>query len=62
MTDDISGDWRIARGCEGGACVEVGTVNGVPCVRDTTDRGGTVLSFPAGAWTAFTGGLKAGAA
>jgi hypothetical protein len=36
----------------GGACVEVASADGV-MVRDTTDRDGMTLEFPASAWTAF---------
>lgn len=39
-----------------GGCVEV--ASGV-LVRDTTDRDGGMLTFTAGAWTAFLGTVKA---
>ena len=65
--------WRKSTysGNNGAECVEVGTaVPGVggQCVarqgvvvRDTTDRAGAVLSFPAGAWQAFAATLHADA-
>ena len=59
MESSMSGDWRTARTCEGGACIEV--ADGI-LVRDTADRDGTVLGIGAAAWTAFTTAVKGGAA
>ena len=42
-----------------GACAEVGHGSGVVAVRDSADRGGLVLAFPAAAWAAFTARLGA---
>jgi hypothetical protein len=52
--------WRKASysGNNGGNCVEVGQASGTIAVRDTTDRGGAVLSIPGSAWQRFTDGLK----
>lgn len=52
-------DWRKSThsGANGGDCVETATGHGVILVRDTTDRGGLILSVPAAAWTAFLGTL-----
>jgi Domain of unknown function (DUF397) len=51
--------WRVATYTGGnGNCVEVADATRVVLVRDTKDRGGAVLSIPAGAWQAFTDGLK----
>jgi hypothetical protein len=56
------GTWRKASFSNSqGACVEVGTGDGVG-VRDTTQEGvpgRTELEFSAAAWSAFTGRLKA---
>lgn len=41
-----------------GECVEAGNGSRVVLVRDTTDRGGPVLTFSAGAWAEFTSGLS----
>ncbi len=60
MNGEAGSDWRRSSRCEGGACVEAGSVPGAVLVRDTTDRGGTVLAYPAGAWRAFTVALRAG--
>ncbi|WP_020576964.1 DUF397 domain-containing protein [Actinopolymorpha alba] len=39
-------------------CVEVAPVDGGVAVRDTKDRQGPVLTFPAGEWKAFTSSVK----
>lgn len=51
--------WRKSSfsGGNGGQCVEVAAAGAV-LVRDTTDRGGAVLSIPATAWKAFAASLK----
>ncbi len=41
----------------GGSCVEVASGDGV-LVRDTTDRDGVTLEFPAGTWAAFVTRLR----
>jgi hypothetical protein len=52
---EIGEDYRkSSRSIGNGACVEAGNVPGAVLVRDTTDRTGPVLSFPAEAWAAFT--------
>ena len=53
------GDWRKSTysGGNGGDCVEVAASDTV-LIRDTTDRGGFMLSVPAGAWTAFLATLR----
>jgi hypothetical protein len=53
-------DWRKSSysGSNGGNCVEVGTAAPAVLVRDTTNRDGGTLSVSAGAWRAFTDGLK----
>ena len=51
--------WRKSShsGDNGGECVEVATAEAV-LVRDTTDRTGTVLTFSADAWHAFTATIR----
>jgi hypothetical protein len=45
----------------GGACVEVASdLPGIVAVRDSKDKDGPELSFPAEAWSAFTAGIKDG--
>lgn len=55
----MESNWRKSSysGDNGGACVEVATADAV-LVRDTTDRSGPVVTFPVGAWHAFTATIK----
>ena len=47
--------WRKStRSTYNGNCVEAADAGGAVLVRDTADRGGVTLAFPAGAWAAFT--------
>jgi Domain of unknown function (DUF397) len=56
-------DWRKSSwSFPNGNCLEAGNVPGAVLVRDTTDRDGTVLAYPAAAWQAFTMALRAGEA
>jgi len=51
--------WRTASYTGGnGNCVEVADTTRVVMVRDTKDRGGGTLAFPADAWQRFTSKLK----
>ena len=54
------GDWRKSSYSDGngGACIETAAGAGAVLVRDTTDRDGTTLSIPAGAWQRFTASLR----
>jgi len=61
------GVWRTSTrsgsgGGGGGNCVEVGADETHVLVRDSKDRDGGLLAVSAGAWAAFTGVLKDGAA
>jgi hypothetical protein len=55
----MESSWRKSSysGDNGGECVEVAT-SGAVLVRDTTDRGGPVLTFTADTWRAFTTTIK----
>lgn len=55
----MESNWRKSSysGDNGGACVEVATADAV-LVRDTTDRGGPVVTFTIDAWRAFTAAIK----
>lgn len=59
--EGISADWRKSTfsGTNGGQCVEVGTAAVGVVVRDTTDRAGASLAFPAGAWRALLSEVRA---
>ena len=52
-------DWRKSTfsDANGGACVETASANAVIMVRDTTNRDGVTLAFPADAWQRFTSEL-----
>jgi uncharacterized protein DUF397 len=54
------GEWRKSSfsSSNGGACLETASGHGVVLVRDTTDRTGTMLSVPAGAWETFLGTIR----
>lgn len=61
--DVTSAMWRKSSysGGNGGNCVEVAGLPDESCaVRDSKDREGTILVFPAAEWRAFTAGIKAG--
>jgi hypothetical protein len=55
-----SAPWRKSSysGTNGGDCVEAADLGGRILVRDTTDRGGVVLSISPDAWLRFAGTLR----
>jgi hypothetical protein len=57
----VSPSWRKSSYSNNGgtACVEVGTATTGVLVRDTTNRAGAVLAFPASAWWALLAGIRA---
>jgi len=51
--------WRKSRrSMNNGNCVEAGVAESVVIVRDTTDRRGGMLVFPAATWREFTNSLR----
>ena len=51
--------WRVATYTgSSGSCIEVGDVERAILVRDTKDRDGGTLTFPASTWQSFTNSLK----
>ena len=57
--DEIK-DWRTARACDGGACLEAGSGPGFVAVRDRAlGVESPVLRFGGGGWAAFVRRLKA---
>ena len=54
-------NWRKAtRSVNNGACVELASAGAQVLVRDSTNRGGMVLSYSADGWRAFLAAAKAG--
>lgn len=53
-------NWRKSTysGGQGGECVEVASIPERVAVRDTTNRAGDTLAFPAATWQAFVTALK----
>lgn len=49
--------WRKSSFSSLSECVEAGNGAQAVLVRDTADRGGAVLTFPPGAWSAFTASI-----
>lgn len=61
MNEPEGDDWRKSSlSFSNGNCAEVATRRdgGGVLVRDTQDRGGTVLAFTPGAWRAFLAALR----
>jgi hypothetical protein len=56
----MSSEWRKSSysGGDTGSCVEVAAAGAV-LIRDTTDRGGPMLSVSAAAWRSFLSGIRA---
>lgn len=62
--DAKSGDeptWRSARRCDGGACVEIGTVGESVLVRSSRDADGVCVTLSREEWREFVAGVKDGA-
>jgi hypothetical protein len=62
VTKDQAYDWRTSTHSIGnGQCVQVADrPDGDLAVRDSKDRSGPILSFPATSWRAFVASIKAG--
>lgn len=58
---EVTVNWRrSSRSMSDGNCVEVGNVHCAIAVRDTVDRAGCELRYPAKAWQVFVGRVKDG--
>ena len=58
---EAAGNFRKSSASKSGNCAEVASLPaGTVLVRDTTDRSGPVLSFPAATWERFTAKVKRG--
>jgi len=53
--------WRIARSCDGGACVRVAPSGEMVVIGDSKNPDGPVLFYPAAAWNRFVRDVKNGA-
>ena len=62
LCDADPGFRKAAGSMANGNCAEVGNAPAGVLVRDTKDRDGTVLAYPATTWRAFLADMKAGAA
>jgi hypothetical protein len=58
--DTLDPQWRKSSrsGGNGGACVEVGQLDGSVLVRDSKTENGPELPFSYGAWAGFVAALK----
>jgi hypothetical protein len=56
---EVADPWRTSSYTGTGVnCVEVASPGRVIVVRDSKDRAGGTIAFPAGAWARFTASLK----
>ena len=52
--------FRTSSFCASGECLEVGQLDGLIILRDSTRPRGTQLRYGAGTWRSFIGEIKAG--
>ena len=52
--------WRTARRCDGGACVEIGTLGESVLVRSSGEAGGIYVTLSREEWQEFVAGVKDG--
>ena len=52
--------WRVARSCQGGACVRVARAGEMILIGDTKYPDGDVLTYSVGEWRDFVTGIKQG--
>jgi len=52
--------WHLGRQCEGGACVEIGTLGESVLVRGSTDPEGNCVKLTREEWRVFVAGVKSG--
>ena len=52
--------WRIARRCNGGACVRVAVAGETVLIGDSKSPEGPVLSYSRAEWDAFVEGIRQG--
>ena len=52
--------WRSASRCDGGACVEIGTLGEIVMVRRSPDPDGPCITLSREEWQDFIAGVKKG--
>jgi predicted secreted Zn-dependent protease len=52
--------WRVARHCDGGACVRVAPAGEMILLGDSKNPDGPILSYTRTEWEAFITGIKRG--
>lgn len=52
--------WRTASRCDGGACMEIGTLGGAILIRNSADPDDARLTMSRGEWLEFVAGVKDG--
>jgi hypothetical protein len=52
--------WRVARACNGGACLRVAPKGGMIILGDSKDPAGAVLRSSHSTWLDFVAGIKHG--
>jgi hypothetical protein len=57
-SDEFS--WRVARLCNGGACVRVAANGDTILVGDSKNPSGPVLSYSRSEWISFVAGIRQG--
>jgi hypothetical protein len=60
MGDRAEGEpaWHVARRCDNGACVEIGTLGESVLVRSSADPDGECVTLSRSEWQVFAAGLK----
>lgn len=55
-------EWRTARACTGGQCIQVAAAgdDGAVMIRDSKNPDGSILHFSAEEWSAFLHGARSG--
>jgi hypothetical protein len=52
--------WHMARRCDNGACVEIGTLGESVLVRSSADPDGKYITLSQGEWQVFVAGVRDG--
>ena len=52
--------WHSGKGCDGGACVEIGTQEGSVLIRSSADPDGLHITLTRDEWRVFLAGAKDG--